>query len=79
MYRCTECGNLFEEGEQATWEERHGLDSRPYGLKNTVKSGAVALFARAVMRKSTNAKNAAIGTQRMNCMMAGAKIACVKQ
>ena len=30
MYRCTECGNLFEEGEQATWEERHGLDSPPY-------------------------------------------------
>ena len=30
MYRCTECENLFEEGEQATWEERHGLDSPPY-------------------------------------------------
>ncbi len=30
MYRCAECGNLFEEGEQATWEERHGLDSPPY-------------------------------------------------
>ena len=30
MYSCTECGNLFEEGEQATWEERHGLDSPPY-------------------------------------------------
>ena len=30
MYRCTECGNLFEEGEQATWEETHGLDSPPY-------------------------------------------------
>ena len=30
MYKCTECGNLFEEGEQATWEERHGLDSPPY-------------------------------------------------
>ena len=30
MYRCCECGNLFEEGEQATWEERHGLDSPPY-------------------------------------------------
>ena len=30
MYRCCECGNLFEEGEQATWEETHGLDSPPY-------------------------------------------------
>ena len=30
MYRCCECGNLFEESEQATWEERHGLDSPPY-------------------------------------------------
>ena len=30
MYRCCDCGNLFEEGEQATWEERHGLDSPPY-------------------------------------------------
>ena len=30
MYRCTECGHLFEEGEQATWEETHGLDSPPY-------------------------------------------------
>ena len=30
MYRCCECGNLFEEGEQAIWEETHGLDSPPY-------------------------------------------------
>ena len=30
MYRCEACGNLFEEGEQAVWEERHGLDSPPY-------------------------------------------------
>ena len=30
MYRCCECGNLFEEGEQAVWEERHGLDTPPY-------------------------------------------------
>ena len=30
MYRCCECGNLFEDGEQAVWEERHGLDSPPY-------------------------------------------------
>ena len=30
MYRCENCGNLFEEGEQAVWEERHGLDSPPY-------------------------------------------------
>ena len=30
MFRCCECGNLFEEGEQAVWEEPHGLDSPPY-------------------------------------------------
>ena len=30
MYRCENCGHLFEEGEQAVWEERHGLDSPPY-------------------------------------------------
>ena len=30
MFKCESCGNLFEEGEQATWEERHGLDSPPY-------------------------------------------------
>ena len=30
MYRCCDCGNLFEEGEQAVWEESHGLDSAPY-------------------------------------------------
>ena len=30
MYRCKDCGNLFEEGEQAVWQERHGLDFPPY-------------------------------------------------
>ena len=24
MYKCVECGNLFEEGEQVTWEEDRG-------------------------------------------------------
>lgn len=24
MYRCLECGHLFEEGEQATWKEDRG-------------------------------------------------------
>ena len=24
MYRCCECGHLFEEGEQAVWTEAHG-------------------------------------------------------
>ena len=32
MFRCCECGNLFEEGEQAVWEERHGLDTPPYEM-----------------------------------------------
>lgn len=30
MYRCESCGHLFEEGEQAVWEERHGFDTPPY-------------------------------------------------
>ena len=30
MFKCCECGNLFEEGEQSVWEETHGLDSPPY-------------------------------------------------
>ncbi len=30
MYKCCSCGNLFEEGEQAVWEETHGLDTPPY-------------------------------------------------
>ena len=30
MYRCESCGHLFEEGEQAVLEEKHGLDTPPY-------------------------------------------------
>ena len=30
MYRCCNCGNLFEEGEQAVWEERHGFIDGPF-------------------------------------------------
>ena len=26
MYRCCECGNLFEEGEQAVWHENYGAE-----------------------------------------------------
>lgn len=29
-YRCLECGHIFEEGEQAVWYEKHGLDTPPY-------------------------------------------------
>ena len=29
-YKCLSCGHIFEDGEQARWEERHGLDSPPY-------------------------------------------------
>ena len=29
-YKCLECGHIFEDGEQARWEETHGLDSPPY-------------------------------------------------
>lgn len=28
--KCLECGCVFEDGEQAVWEERHGLDNPPY-------------------------------------------------
>ena len=30
MYKCCECGHLFEEGEQAVWEERHGFINGPF-------------------------------------------------
>ena len=30
MYRCANCGHLFEEGEQAVWEERHGFIDGPF-------------------------------------------------
>lgn len=30
MYKCLDCGHLFEEGEQATREETHGFDTPPY-------------------------------------------------
>lgn len=26
MYKCNECGHVFEEGEQAEWVETHGFD-----------------------------------------------------
>ena len=29
-YKCLECGHIFEEGEQAEWEETHGLETPPY-------------------------------------------------
>ena len=29
-YKCLSCGHIFEEGEQARWEEAHGLDTPPY-------------------------------------------------
>ena len=30
MFKCCECGHLFEDGEQAVWEERHGFIYPPY-------------------------------------------------
>lgn len=30
MYRCFECGHLFEQGEEKRWIEKHGLSSPPY-------------------------------------------------
>lgn len=30
MYKCFECGNLFEEGEQYEWYETYGCDIPPY-------------------------------------------------
>ena len=44
-----------------------------------MKNLADALFARGAMRKFISVKCVAIGTRMMNCMMAGAKSACVKQ
>lgn len=30
MYKCLDCGHIFEEGEQVEWEERHGFDDGLY-------------------------------------------------
>lgn len=30
MFKCCECGHLFEDGEQAVWEERHGFINGPF-------------------------------------------------
>ena len=30
MFKCLECGHLFENGEEAVWYEKHGLDTPPY-------------------------------------------------
>ena len=29
-YKCLECGDFFEDGEQGRWEVRHGVVSPPY-------------------------------------------------
>jgi hypothetical protein len=29
-YKCLECGHIFEEGEEAVWEEKHGFLEPPY-------------------------------------------------
>ena len=29
-FKCVSCGHIFEDGEQAEWEEKHGLDTPPY-------------------------------------------------
>lgn len=29
-YKCIECGNIFEYGEESVWYEKHGLDTPPY-------------------------------------------------
>ena len=30
MFKCCNCGHIFEDGEQAVWEETHWLDYPPY-------------------------------------------------
>ena len=30
MYKCYECGHLFEKGEEVRWMETHGLSCPPY-------------------------------------------------
>ena len=30
MFKCCECGHLFEDGEQAVWEEKHGFIDGPF-------------------------------------------------
>lgn len=29
-YKCLSCGYVFEDGEQSTWFEKHGVDNPPY-------------------------------------------------
>lgn len=29
-YKCLECGHIFEDGEQVTWQENHGFADGPY-------------------------------------------------
>ena len=70
MYRCCECGHLFEDGEHG--KKLMGL------IHRRMRSGADAPFARATMRKSTSAKNVEIGIQKMNYMTDCAKSACAK-
>ena len=30
MFKCEDCGHLFEKGEESRWQESHGLDAPPY-------------------------------------------------
>lgn len=30
MFRCLDCGHVFEAGEESRWVERHGFHSGPY-------------------------------------------------
>ena len=30
MYKCLECGHIFEDGEEAVWYETHGFSTPPY-------------------------------------------------
>ena len=72
MYKCTECGNLFEEGEQAAWEETHGLDSPPY------EKFSGCPVCKGGYEESISAIRAEIGTPKTNSTTVGAKSAFVK-
>ena len=30
MYKCLDCGHIFDEGEQINWEDGHGFDTPPF-------------------------------------------------
>ena len=74
MFRCYECGNLFEDGEQAVWRAMKLTALTP----RRMRCGAVVLFAMEHTSKSTSATDAASGTQETSYITDGVKNVCAR-